>query len=402
MRAIFPLVLLGLLGACPEPPPPPQQPPAPEKVAIPGTPLSFQTVALPGVPEKLGPFKIGLKEVTWAEFNAYFESKDMTAGVDAVTRPTRAISFFGQVGVPSHFLEPQRPVTNVRWHSVISYCDWLCKKTGGYWRLPTEPEWDYAARAGEAGDVPASLDEIAWHKGNSQGRTHDGGEKKPNAFGLYDMLGNLWEYCLEFQAGTEFAPLLKGGCWSSPAEQLKYSTRTGVPLSWFEEDPNRPRSVWWLTNKDVSQGFRVVCVADPADQKERAAAAAKIELRVLGSKEKTLKIESSQAFFAEVQCEIKNGGDKALDEVEVLVWYLDEKGKPHMTDVAGANKPGQATFSKGWPVLASSAQGAGVRSPLKPGESRKFSIDLPQTFDNPPDVDPEKFAGRATNVRFSK
>jgi len=103
-----------------------------------------------------------------------------------------------------------------------------------------------------------------------------------------------------------------------------------------------------------------------------------------------------------VSCEIKNGGDRALDEVEVLVWYLDEKGKPHMTDIAGANKPGQATFSKGWPVLASSAHGAGVRAPLKPGESRKFSIDLPQTFDNPPDVDPEKFAGRATNVRFSK
>jgi hypothetical protein len=114
-----------------------------------------------------------------------------------------------------------------------------------------------------------------------------------------------------------------------------------------------------------------------------------------------LKTETSQAFFAEVTGEIKNGGDQALDEVEVLVYYLDEKGKPHMVDVAGANKPGQATFSKTWPVLASSAF-PGARAPLKPGESRKFTVDIPQTFDNPPDVDPEKFGGRASNVRLAK
>jgi hypothetical protein len=118
-------------------------------------------------------------------------------------------------------------------------------------------------------------------------------------------------------------------------------------------------------------------------------------------KEKVIKTESSQAFFAEVEGEIKNGGDKALDEVEVLVYYLDEKGKPHMVDIAGANKPGQATFSLAWPVLANSSFPA-ARPPLKPGESRKFTIDIPQTFDNAPDVDPEKFGGRATNVRFSK
>ena len=118
-------------------------------------------------------------------------------------------------------------------------------------------------------------------------------------------------------------------------------------------------------------------------------------------KEKVLKTESSQAFFAEVSGEIKNGGDKPLEEVELLVYYLDEKGKPHMVDVAGANKPGQATFSKTWPVLASSAFPE-ARPPLKPGESRKFTVDIPQTFDNAPDVEPEKFGGRATNVRLSK
>jgi len=215
------------------------------------------------------------------------------------------------------------------------------------------------------------------------------------------MLGNLWEYCLEFQTGTEFAPVLKGGCWSTPPGEIKFTTRQGVPLSWFEEDPNRPRSVWWLTNKDQSQGYRVVCVADPADLKDRDAAAAKIEVKIAGSKEKVLKTETSQAFFAEVAGEIKNGTNQSLDEVEILVYYLDEKGKPHLTDIAGSNKPGQATFSKCWPVLAGSTAPA-VRAPLKPGETRKFTVDIPQTFDVAPDVDPDKFGGRATNVHLVK
>jgi formylglycine-generating enzyme required for sulfatase activity len=368
----------------------------PEKVTIPGAQLSFEQAAVPA--GKLAPYKIGVREVTWAEFNAYFESKDMATGVDAVTRPTRAISYFGQVGVPAHFLDAKRPLTNVRWHSAIGYCDWLSKKTGAYYRLPTEPEWEQAARGGETGAAPASLDALAWHKGNSDRRTHDVGEKKPNAYGLHDMLGNVWEYCLEFDKGAEFAPVTRGGCWSSDAT---FAARHGIPLAWFEEDPNRPRSVWWLTTKDVSQGFRVVCAADPSDQKERAAAAAKIEVKTKFLKEKTIKTDNSQAFFAEVEVEIRNGGDKELAEVEVLVHYLDGNGKPHMVDIAGSNKPGQATFTLAWPVLANSAHAA-PRPPLKPGEGRKFTVDIPQTFDSDPDVDPEKFGGRATNVRFAK
>lgn len=374
---------------------------APEKVSIPGTPLTFEVAPIPGAPGKHAPFKIGVREVTWAEFNAYFESKDMATGVDAVTRPTRAISYFGQVGVPAHFLDAKRPLTNVRWHSAVSYCDWLSKKTGGYYRLPTESEWEHAARAGETGPAPSALDAVAWHKGNGENRTHDVGDKKPNAFGLFDVLGNAWEYCLEFDKGSEFAPVVRGGCWSTPAADTTFASRHGIPLAWFEEDPNRPRSVWWLTTKDVSQGFRVVCAADPADRKERAAAAARIEVKTAFVKEKTIKTDTSQAFFAEVACEIKNGGDRELAEVEVVIYYLDGKGKPHMVDIAGSNKPGQATFTPAWPVLAGSAHAA-PRPPLKPGESRKFTVDVPQTFDSDPDVDPEKFGGRATNVRFAK
>src|SRR6188508_1509898 len=112
MVSLIPLVLLL---ACDGPAAPARQaaPAAPaEKVTIPGASVTFETVALPGEPGKLGPFKIGTKEVTWTEFNAYFESKDLATGTDAVSRPTRAISYFGQVGVPAHFLDLKRPVTN--------------------------------------------------------------------------------------------------------------------------------------------------------------------------------------------------------------------------------------------------------------------------------------------------
>jgi hypothetical protein len=159
--------------------------------------------------------------------------------------------------------------------------------------------------------------------------------------------------------------------------------------------------VWWLTNKDWSQGLRVAMVADAADQKERAAAAAKIEVKVLSAKEKTLKVDKSTSDWAEAACEIKNTGDKPLEEVEVLVYYMNPKGKPHLIDVAGTNKPGQATFTKGWPVLASSNNPEAAK-PLKPGETRKFSVDIPSSFDTDDDVEREKFQGRATNVRFAK
>ena len=388
MRGMIPLFLL--LAACSA------SSRAPERVAIPGTPFSFEVVTL--ACGTLRPFKMGTREVTWNEFNAFFESK--AQGMDGETRPTMAISYFGQVGVPQNFLEPKKPVTNVRWHSAMAYCGWLSTKTGAYYRLPTEMEWEVAARAGNADAAPGELDDLAWHKGNSQGRTHEGGEKKPNAFGLHDMLGNLWEYCLEFQSGSEFVPVLRGGCWSTPTARILFDRRQNVPLSWFEDDPNLPRSVWWLTSKDVSQGFRVVCIADASDRKEREAYALKIEVKVSGSREKMVRTESAQAFFTEVTGEIRNGGDRILDEVELLIHYLDPKGKPHLADLSGANKAGQATFSRSWPVLANRLHDD--RQSFKPGETRKFVIDIPQSFDSDDEVDRKKFGGRVTNLRFEK
>src|SRR5258706_11230877 len=139
---------------------------AQETVAIPDTKLKFELAAVPGGKVTLGdektrqvelqPFQMGTREVTWAEFNAFRFSKDL----DAVTRPTQADSYFGDAGVPPEFLQPKRPLTNVRWHSAAMYCEWLSRRTGRYFRLPTEAEWEAAARAGSDKPSPEAPDDV--------------------------------------------------------------------------------------------------------------------------------------------------------------------------------------------------------------------------------------------------
>jgi sulfatase-modifying factor enzyme 1 len=290
----------------------------------------------------------------------------------------------------------------VRWHSAVQYCEWLSKKTGRYFRLPTEAEWEYAARAGSDKDAPDAPNKVAWHKGNSEEQPHVGGEKEPNAFGLYDTSGNVWEYVLEYLNPPEYNPVLKGGCWSSTLRELKFGHRQTIPLKWFEEDTNLPRSVWWITSPEVSVGIRVVCVQDASDRNEREAYASKVETTFTGSQERKIKFGTSFAFYKTVTGEIRNAGDRALDEVEVQVHYREADGKPHLTDQSGS-KPGRGCFGKCWPVLASSYADAAARAPLKPGETRAFAVDVPSSWDL--DTTPGAkvtFGARITALKFSK
>ena len=121
---------------------------------------------------------------------------------------------------PSHFKGAQLPVETVNWNDAQSYC------LAAGMRLPTEAEWEYAARGGSTGSRYGDLDRIAWYNGNSEKTTHAVGQKHANAFGLYDMLGNVWQWVAdwhaEYPAGTQRDPtgpasgqyrVLRGGSW---------------------------------------------------------------------------------------------------------------------------------------------------------------------------------------------
>jgi formylglycine-generating enzyme required for sulfatase activity len=116
---------------------------------------------------------------------------------------------------PSHFKgDPALPVENISWNDAHLYCEKLAEMTGKAYRLPSEAEWEYACRAGTTGDYATDLDATAWYSGNSGGETHPVGQKQPNAFGLYDMHGNVWEWCQD-QSVSSSRRVVRGGSWYS-------------------------------------------------------------------------------------------------------------------------------------------------------------------------------------------
>jgi len=135
-------------------------------------------------------------------------------------------------GNPSNFKGPQNPVEAVSWDDAVAFCQAMSRKTGQTVRLPTEAQWEYACRAGSTtrfcfGDADSGLGAYAWYTENSGNQTHPVGQKKPNDFGLYDMHGNVWEWCADWYAdsyanansvdpqgpGSGSARVLRGGCW---------------------------------------------------------------------------------------------------------------------------------------------------------------------------------------------
>ena len=168
---------------------------------------------------------------------------------------------------PSRFKNnPQNPVENVSWNDAQAFCQKLSQITGKTYRLPTEAEWEYACRAGTTtrfyfGDDANQLEDYAWYGGNSQKTTHPVGQKKPNAWGLYDMSGNVWEWCEDnWHDNYKNAPR-DGSAWLIKDNYFQI-LRGG---SWFI-DPLYCRSAYRdcdfrRSDGNDSFGFRVVCGA---------------------------------------------------------------------------------------------------------------------------------------------
>ena len=382
------------------------------RIAIPGSKVAFEMAEVASGPAvrhqpdaegkrgsakafDLRPFWIGKREVCWEEFQPYYDGRKRKPAVDGVTHPTDFLDILGVLH--EHAARgPRAPASYLHWHSVIGYCDWLSKTTGLYFRPPTEAEWEHASRSGLEGQAPDSLAEFAWFKEVSDGKAHDVGVKKPNRYGLHDMLGNVWEYCLEPAEVPAGRPVLRGGGWSTPAAKVAFEARDALRPEWYESDPNRPRSLWFLSDAPFA-GFRVVRVPGALAPAERDAVAGKIALRIHESADAPKEAGTRVVTSVRIGGEIENRSDRVIEELEVAVFALKPDGTPHWVDGQSWGW-GRPTYNKGWPVLPNSAWAGEQSLPLPPGGVRKFVLDLPKSFDEEPDVAPGKFGARVTAV----
>ena len=287
---------------------------------IPGTEVSFEMAPIPGgefmlgspedevnhtddegpvIKVKLEPFWMGVHEVTFDAYEIFRdkaldkapEGAEETWNADAVMRPSPPYEDptfgMGKYGFPA---------ASMTQYAALFYCRWLSEKTGVFYRLPTEAEWEYACRAGTTtpyhfGDNVDSLDTYAWYYDNSSEAYHPVGTKKPNPWGLYDMHGNVSEWTLDqYQADfytklaeqeqpamapwaepTSLHPrTVKGGSWDDDPEELRSANRIKSTMQWKKRDPQIPKSFWWNTDSPFV-GFRIVRPYKQPTKEEMAA-----------------------------------------------------------------------------------------------------------------------------------
>ena len=301
---------------------------------IPGTAVSFDMVAIPGSTFKmgspdnekfrkddegpvrdvtLGRFFMGKVEVTWDEYWSFhietssegrippevIKERNINAiGVDGISGPTPPF------GTPDQgWGGGSRPAITMTHYSAEIYCKWLSEKTGKKYRLPTEAEWEYAARGGTEtpyfftgnpkkftsqgwwnkmfGPDTAVINSFVIYELNSDMKTQEPLRVKENPFGLKNMLGNVLEYCSDWytpdaysqtgasvtdpkgpEEGTE--RVVRGGNYTNDAADLRTAARFSTKTEeWLKTDPQQPKSIWWYSDiKGI--GFRVVCEPESA------------------------------------------------------------------------------------------------------------------------------------------
>ncbi len=293
---------------------------------IPGTRVSFGMVAVPGGKFNMGSqddeplrdpdegpvrevtlskFWMGKVEVTWDEYLAFFRataSPGRTEGQVVIPKNVDGISGATPPwGAPDQgWGKGQRPAITMTWHAANVYCQWLSKRTGKKYRLPTEAEWEYACR-GETttayffkgdpkkfttegflrellGPDTANIASFAIYNRNSSSKTAEPVSVKENPFGLKNMPGNVAEFCSDIYSADYYTAdstrvnpagpakgqehVIRGGSFRSDARDLRSAARDFTKTkAWLVTDPQLPKSIWWYSDC-IDVGFRVVCEPD--------------------------------------------------------------------------------------------------------------------------------------------
>ncbi|MCL3779907.1 hypothetical protein EMN47_05830 [Prolixibacteraceae bacterium JC049] len=296
---------------------------------IPESDVAFKMVAIPGGSFKMGspdkekgrendegpvkevkvsPFFMAEIEVTWDEYLAFYQQ----TSAEGRSTDTEGVRKEGDVDAISGATPPygqpdqgwglgKRPAITMTWHAAETYCRWLSQVTGKTYRLPTEAEWEYAARGGKEGSYffegKASdfntesiinkifganteiLDKHVVYVGNSKAQTQTPDVVEANPFGLKNMLGNVGEFCSDWYSPDALKKLtngvnnpkgpvsgkhhvVKGGSFKSTPAQVRCAERDFADEAAYRKtDPQMPKSIWWYSDC-THIGFRVVCEFD--------------------------------------------------------------------------------------------------------------------------------------------
>jgi formylglycine-generating enzyme required for sulfatase activity len=158
------------------------------------------------------------------------------------------------------------PVVCLSWNDAVAFCRWFAQVTGVECRLPSEAEWEYACRAGSRTPEVGNLDDLAWHLGNSEGRSHPVARKKPNAWGLFDMQGNGWEWCADVGHPNYQGAPADGSIWTTinkPSDAEMRVLRGGAWGLAAPEVRSASRDLYARSARCNNSGFRVLCVKLP-------------------------------------------------------------------------------------------------------------------------------------------
>lgn len=251
---------------------------------------------------ELAPFWMAKTEITWDAYDVWMSD------LDVFSREVNKVAPNERDNLAEEFQksQPTKPYTDMTFgmgkrgypaicmtqHAARTFCKWLSKKTGRYYRLPTEAEWEYACRAGtdsaySFGNDASELENYAWFADNAGEGYHKVGLKKPNPWGLYDMHGNVAEWVLDqhtpegylgeafsktknplFVPKTLYPRTVRGGGWDKSAEECRSAAREGSSEDWIAQDPQVPVSIWYLTDA-LHVGFRIVRpLEEPSDEEK--------------------------------------------------------------------------------------------------------------------------------------